>query len=458
LSVCIEKHNLGLKSLPICSRLLSRAGVDSLYRTGGEREGSTQRGREAMLHTTVKLGLQRRIVQLRLSAGRLPAQGLSARGYRPSAPGLALNSRDHTFRVLGLKTFTDEEIAESFRRLGEKDGLADVSEGIAKLSTLGPSMTHSVSKLVVGEHPGVMDLPTYRKTVLALGEKLDPRVWNIGLSFLFTGTSVGVIIPCMPLLVAQLGIPPSEFGLVISAFGLSKLLGNIPSGYLVERYGRKPIMVGGLAMCGVGLGSIGLALLPGFGTPWLVACRFVSGLGVSAFVAGGFMFISDIATPLNRTRTLAPVMAGFSGGAALGPAIGGALIGSIGIASTYATVGAAFAGLAVMNWMLLAETKDFGDGRSGRGSPALNATATTATTATTIITTAAAATTTSVLEDEVWAAKEREREKGEESEKGGVVEEGLQAGLANSFGSAFTSWRSLLLSDPQIRSTVALNG
>jgi hypothetical protein len=64
----------------------------------------------------------------------------------------------------------------------------------------------------------------------------------------------------------------------------------------------------------------GLALLPGFGTPWLIACRsvtlpfvavtitvcltcnccacvtarFVSGLGVSGFVAGGYMFMSDI--------------------------------------------------------------------------------------------------------------------------------------------------------------------
>lgn len=73
----------------------------------------------------------------------------------------------------------------------------------------------------------------------------------------FTGTSVGIIIPCMPLLVSQLHIPPSEFGLVISAFGLSKLIGNIPSGYFVEKYGRKPIIMAGLGMCGVGLGSIG---------------------------------------------------------------------------------------------------------------------------------------------------------------------------------------------------------
>ena len=73
----------------------------------------------------------------------------------------------------------------------------------------------------------------------------------------FPGTSVGILIPCMPLLVSQLNIPPSEFGLVVSAFGLSKLIGNIPSGYFVEKYGRKPSMMVGLGMCGVGLGSIG---------------------------------------------------------------------------------------------------------------------------------------------------------------------------------------------------------
>lgn len=65
----------------------------------------------------------------------------------------------------------------------------------------------------------------------------------------------------MPLLVSQLHIPASEFGLVISAFGLSKLIGNIPSGYFVEKYGRKPIIMAGLGMCGVGLGSIGACLL-----------------------------------------------------------------------------------------------------------------------------------------------------------------------------------------------------
>jgi MFS family permease len=197
----------------------------------------------------------------------------------------------------------------------------------------------------------------YKEKIVRIGETLDIRIWNIGLSFLFAGASVGIIVPCMPLLVSQLSIPPNEFGYIVSAFGLSKLLGNIPAGYLVDTYGRKPVMVAGLGMCAIGMGSIGFALMPGLGTPWLISCRLVSGLGVSAFVAGGFMYMSDISNALNRTRTIAPVMAAFSAGAALGPAVGGLLVDTIGIPSTYGIVGGLFVLLAVVNSKLLEETK-----------------------------------------------------------------------------------------------------
>jgi MFS family permease len=197
----------------------------------------------------------------------------------------------------------------------------------------------------------------YKEKIVRIGETLDIRIWNIGLSFLFAGASVGIIVPCMPLLVSQLSIPPNEFGYIVSAFGLSKLLGNIPAGYLVDTYGRKPVMVAGLGMCAIGMGSIGFALMPGLGTPWLISCRLVSGLGVSAFVAGGFMYMSDISNALNRTRTIAPVMAAFSAGAALGPAVGGLLVDTIGIPSTYGIVGGLFVLLAAVNSKLLEETK-----------------------------------------------------------------------------------------------------
>jgi len=141
-------------------------------------------------------------------------------------------------------------------------------------------------------------------------------------------------------------------------FGLSKLLGNIPASYFVDKYGRKPAMVCGLGLCAAGVGGIGLSLFPGFGTPWLFFCRLLTGFGVSAFTGGSFMYIADISTVLNRTRTFAPGMAAFQGGSALGPAIGGGLVHAVGMGATYGIVGVSFASLALMNYILLPETLD----------------------------------------------------------------------------------------------------
>jgi predicted MFS family arabinose efflux permease len=47
----------------------------------------------------------------------------------------------------------------------------------------------------------------------------------------------------MPLLVRELDISPASFGAIVSAFGLAKLMGNIPAGSMVQRLGRKPVMV-----------------------------------------------------------------------------------------------------------------------------------------------------------------------------------------------------------------------
>ena len=261
----------------------------------------------------------------------------------------------------------------------------------------------------------------YKEKIVRIGETLDIRIWNIGLSFLFAGASVGIIVPCMPLLVSQLSIPPNEFGYIVSAFGLSKLLGNIPAGYLVDTYGRKPVMVAGLGMCAIGMGSIGFALMPGLGTPWLISCRLVSGLGVSAFVAGGFMYMSDISNALNRTRTIAPVMAAFSAGAALGPALGGLLVDTIGIPSTYGIVGGLFVLLAAVNSRLLEETK----------AQVLRSTDSSE----------------ELLYDDGSSVEEKQKEKDKDR------------GIMGSFHTAYSSWYELInSSNRQISNVVILNG
>jgi hypothetical protein len=217
------------------------------------------------------------------------------------------STREQTLNLLQVKTFSPEELDETFVHLKSKtksDGKivstdrlnlsAALQELILKRDQPQQVDIDKITKFVSShcQDPKSMNAIEFRNAMISIGNQLDVRVWSLGVSFLLSGISVGIIIPCMPLLVTALAIPASYFGLVISSFGLSKLIGNIPSGYFVEKYGRKASIVTGLGMCGVGIGSIGMSLMPGLGVPWLIGCRFVTGLGVSAFVAGGFMYAS----------------------------------------------------------------------------------------------------------------------------------------------------------------------
>ena len=155
---------------------------------------------------------------------------------------------------------------------------------------------------------------------------------------LVTGTAVGVILPCMPMLVHQLGISQAEFGTVISGFGLAKLIANVPASMLVDKYGRRSMMVGGLGV--VSLSFVGVGLCTTFEE--LVLARFLAGFGVSSLIAGATMAVTDMSTPLNRARMMAPVMTAFSAGSVVGPGVGGLLADSVGVSTTFFCVGGIF--------------------------------------------------------------------------------------------------------------------
>ena len=63
----------------------------------------------------------------------------------------------------------------------------------------------------------------------------------------------------MPLLIQDLGISTGEFGMVVAAFGCSKLLANIPAAHYVEVYGRKPFLSYSFGLLALGVGGIGFA-------------------------------------------------------------------------------------------------------------------------------------------------------------------------------------------------------
>ena len=242
----------------------------------------------------------------------------------------------YVYRLLELSTFTEEEIKLSYRKIFTERQNSSLSGGLEDLikekqqqndnnRTVARKKASQIATqfLKVSSATDNISYEEFKNKIKASAEELDPRVWQLAGSFLLVGTSVGIVIPCMPLLVQSIGMTTSEFGVVISAFGLSKMLGNIPSAYWVDRYGRKTVMIYGLGLCALGMGSVGLTLEMGsLATYWLIGSRLITGLGVSLFTGGSFMLINDVSTALNRARTMAPMMSGFQAGTALGPAIG----------------------------------------------------------------------------------------------------------------------------------------
>ena len=76
--------------------------------------------------------------------------------------------------------------------------------------------------------------------LLASATTIDrKRLWPLTLSMVMIGLSVGVTTPAFPFVVQDLGLTTGEYGIVVSAFALTKLFGNIPFAVLVERNGRK---------------------------------------------------------------------------------------------------------------------------------------------------------------------------------------------------------------------------
>eukprot|EP00494_Astrolonche_serrata_P023028 UN23285 len=161
-----------------------------------------------------------------------------------------------------------------------------------------------------------------------------------------------MLAPVTPMLIHKLGMTAADFGIVVAAFGFTKLIGNIPFGVASDTWGRKPLLVYGTAL--MALGTAGTSMATGLYS--LTAMRACIGFGVSSLVTGVMMYSADISTPMNRSRTFAPTMAGFSAGTALGPAIGGIMAAQVGLENMFLAVGAGMGCGALLNQFILTET------------------------------------------------------------------------------------------------------
>lgn len=103
----------------------------------------------------------------------------------------------------------------------------------------------------------------------------------------------GMVNVALPTLARSLGVAPAHAVLVITAYQTALVMALLPCAALGERFGNRRVFQGGVAVFIAG--AVLCALSPSL--PWLVAARFLQGLGGAAVMALGVALLRASVAP-----------------------------------------------------------------------------------------------------------------------------------------------------------------
>jgi predicted MFS family arabinose efflux permease len=145
-------------------------------------------------------------------------------------------------------------------------------------------------------------------------------------------TAAGVAIYVLPLYVTgPVGSDKGGAGLAFGAFGISALVLRPFAGRLSDNKGRRPLLVGGAALCAVGM--LLTAFVDSLGL--VVGLRLMLGVAEAAFFVASFAALADLAPPSRMGEALSYNSLGLYLGLALGPPLGEVLVENIGFAAAW---------------------------------------------------------------------------------------------------------------------------
>ncbi|MEG3630549.1 MFS transporter [Streptomyces poriticola] len=154
----------------------------------------------------------------------------------------------------------------------------------------------------------------------------DPRRWwalgALVASMLVLGFDLTILNVALPTMAVQLGAGTAELQWIVDSYVVVFAALMLPAGLLGDRFGRRRMLVAGLAVFLAG--SLFGALA---GTPALViAARSVMGLGAALVIPLGLSVLPSMFGEDERGRAVAAVSASMAAGLPLGPLVGGLLL------------------------------------------------------------------------------------------------------------------------------------
>jgi EmrB/QacA subfamily drug resistance transporter len=154
----------------------------------------------------------------------------------------------------------------------------------------------------------------------------DPRRWwalgALVASMIVIGFDMTILNVALPTMATQIGADTGDQQWIVDGYTVVFAAAMLPAGLLGDRFGRRRLLVAGLAvfLAGSLLGT--LAGSPG----QVIAARTVMGLGGAFIMPLAMSVLPSLFGPDERTRAVGAVTAAMALGMPLGPIIGGTLL------------------------------------------------------------------------------------------------------------------------------------
>ncbi len=149
----------------------------------------------------------------------------------------------------------------------------------------------------------------------------NPDLLLICVGVFVTFLGLGIVTPVRNLYAEQTGSSPEEIGWQTAAFLGATVLFLLPCGWLTDRFGRRKMLVSGLALHGL---TAILYLI--FANPWaFIILRFVEGSGAAALIPAARAYLGDVTIPSRRGEAYGAFSAAVSVGLLIGPGLGSEL-------------------------------------------------------------------------------------------------------------------------------------
>jgi MFS family permease len=145
----------------------------------------------------------------------------------------------------------------------------------------------------------------------------------------------GVAVPAVPSLAKSFGVSFGVASGVVTAFLLGNLAGTLPSGWLIDRLGRRSVLIAGPIVTSV------VAIVTGFATsfPELIVLRFVNGVSAQMWLMARLAAISQTSPPEERGRHVSWMFGMDNTGKLTGPLVGAVLVSLWGLRAPFIAYG-----------------------------------------------------------------------------------------------------------------------